>query len=291
VSERRHHAAIVVALSAATLAAACDVRRSVGESDWQTLSTQRQLAGEPALDVELEYAAGRFAVAPAEQGTLYSIDMRYDANVFRPTTEYANGRLKLGLDGRGTMRGRGIGEGHLRVGLNPSIPTELDLRFGAVRAEIELGGIALRRLGVQTGASETRISVSAPNQIAAEHVRFEAGAARFQARGLGNLNASRLSLSGGVGDILLDFGGEWQRDLSASVDVGIGALTLELPRGLGVRVSRSGVLSGFDGQELIRRGNVYYSEDWETAPRKLDITLNAAIGNVRVVWRDDAFTN
>jgi hypothetical protein len=280
----------IALLLSATIAAACGGGRGPA-SDWQTLSSQRQVAGEDDLNMNIEYAAGRFSVAAAEPQTLYAVDMRYDANIYRPATSYDRGRLRLRLEGSGSVRGRNLGDGYLRLGVNPEIPATLDLRFGAVLAELELGGLLLRRVALQTGASETRITVGEPNRIAAEAVRIEAGAARLQARQIGNLNAGSLSVSGGVGDILLDFTGDWQQDMNASIDMGLGALTLELPRGLGVRVARSGALSGFDGQELIRRGNVYYSESWDAAAHKLDINLNTAVGRVRVVWVDDARMN
>jgi hypothetical protein len=285
----RHRCALPALLLVAAFTAGCgDGRARSGE--WQTLSTQRQVAGEQNLVVDVEYAAGRFSVAPTDVQTLYAVDMRYDANVYRPATVYEAGRLRLGLEGGGSVRGRNIGDGFLRLGVNPAVATALDLRFGAVVAEIELGGLSLQRVSVQTGASETRITVAEPNRLEAERVRIEAGAARLQARQLGNLNAAALSVSGGVGDILLDFSGAWQRDMTATIDVGLGALTLQFPRGLGVRISRSGALSGFDGQELVRRGNVYYTEGFDAAERKLEITLNAAVGRVRVVWTDDALT-
>jgi hypothetical protein len=97
-----------------------------------------------------------------------------------------------------------------------------------------------------------------------------------------------MDVSGGVGDVLLDFTGAWPADMAAKVDVGIGSLTLRFPRGLGVHVARSGALSSFDGQDMVRRGNSFYSQDWDTAARKLTLTLNAALGAVRVVWVDDS---
>jgi hypothetical protein len=79
--------------------------------------------------------------------------------------------------------------------------------------------------------------------------------------------------------------------MNATIDVGLGSVTLELPRGLGVRIQRRGRLATFDGQELTQRGDAYFSHDWESAERRLDITLNAALGTVRVVWTDGAEPN
>lgn len=271
----------------AAVAAGCGNAGSTGSADWQTFSSQRQVSGEQRFRADVEYAAGRFTVEPGVDQTLYSIDMRYDANVYRPNPAYEDGLLVFRLDG-GTVRGRNIGDNHLRLAVSPAVETDLELSFGAVRAELELGGMSLRNVSVQTGASETRLTVSQANRVVADRVRLEAGAASFNASGLGNLNARSMTVSGGVGNITLDFAGAWESDMEARIDVGVGALNLRFPRGLGVRIDRSGALSGFDGQELVRRGNSYYSADWETAPRKLHVTMNAAVGRVRVAWIDNA---
>jgi hypothetical protein len=280
--------AFAVAAGTAFAALGCGNAGGSAPADWQTFSSQRQHAGEERLQANVEYAAGRFAVEPGGESSLYGIDMRYDANVYRPDVTYDAGRLNFRLEGSGSVRGRNLGDGHLRITLNPMVDTDLNLQFGAVRVELELGGMSLRNVSVQTGASETRLTVSQPNRVIADRVRLEAGAASFSAQGLGNLNARSLNVGGGVGNITLDFTGAWETDAEARIDVGVGALNLRFPRGLGVRIDRSGALSGFDGQELVRRGNSYYSADWDAAPRKLHITMNAAIGRVRVAWVDDA---
>ena len=43
---------------------------------------------------------------------------------------------------------------------------DLELEFGAVRADIDLGGLSLTTLSVETGASESLLDVSLPNPIA-----------------------------------------------------------------------------------------------------------------------------
>jgi predicted membrane protein len=110
------------------------------------------------------------------------------------------------------------------------------------------------------------------------------GAARFEAEGLGNLNCEDLSFSGGVGDVALDFTGNWRTDGTVDIDMGLGSLTLRLPKGLGVSVHKSSVLASFDSQGLIKRGQVYYSEGFDKADRKLNINIDAALGSIKVLW-------
>lgn len=259
---------------------------SASAQDWRTLARSRDYRGETALAVNIEYGAGRLVVKPAGESVLYRTSLRYDADAFEPRFEYAEQRLRLGI-ASGKVKGRKHArEGRLELQVGPRVPLDLDLQFGAAEAEIELGGLRLRRLHVATGASATRLQVSTANLIEAETIEIEAGAAKLDASGLANLRARKLEVSGGVGEVVLDFSGAWTRDLEASIEMGMGTVTIRVPRGLGVRVSRSGFLSGFDSEGLIKRGNVYYSENYEGAAHHLDVDLQAALGSVRIVWLD-----
>jgi hypothetical protein len=284
-SDRRRASLLLAPIALALAACGADVR---ADQDWRTYTSQRDAAGETELRVKVEYGAGRLAMQPANPGTLYAANIRYDSGGFTPVADYTEGQLRVGIEGSHNMRGRGAMDGHLELQLGTGVPTDLDLAFGAGRAELELGGIPLRRLTVQTGASDSNLTFSAANPVVCESASIEAGAARFRATGLGNLNARTLKVSGGAGDVHLDFTGAWQDDMRATVDVGLGSLTLRFPRSIGVHIARSGALSSFNGQDMVRRGNDFYSEGWETAERRLNLTLNAAIGTVRVVWVDDA---
>jgi hypothetical protein len=256
--------------------------------EWETMSSSRRVSGEQMLRVDLEYGAGTLTVAPGAPGTLYRTSLRYDARAFKPEVDYSStartaGRLKLRLNG-GTSRN--IQSGELDLQVTPDVPVELDLKFGAAEATLDLGGLRIRWLDVQTGASKTVLSVSQPNREQCRSVQLTLGAAKFEANGLGNLNTEKLTVQGGVGEVVLDFTGAWARDMTARVEVGLGSLVIRVPRALGVAIVRQGVLSSFDSEGLTKTGNTYRSEHFDRAARKLTLDLNAAFGSVRVVWVD-----
>jgi hypothetical protein len=251
--------------------------------DWRTITSMRQVAGEDMLHVDLEYGAGRLAIRPGASNLLYRANLRYDGDVFRPVTSYKNGRLKLGFEG-GNIKGRNLKSGHLELLLGPTVPIGLELKFGAAEADLEFGGLRIREAKISTGASDTRLRFSQPNPEVCRSLRLEVGAAQFHAAGIGNLNAERLSLSGGVGEVTLDFTGRWRTNLTANIQMGLGTLTLRVPEGLGVRVRKSGILTGFDSQGLVKRGDVYFSENWENAEHRLTVNIDAALGSIRLAW-------
>ena len=253
---------------------------------WRTVTANRQHTGEEELEVEVNYGVGRFSVGPADPGLLYRMELRYDEEIMEPLTEYEDGRLLIGTHGvdGGIRIGRNRSGGRLDLALSPDAVLDLRMEFGAVRADVELGGLSISDLSISTGASESRIDISEPNPTPMRRARMEVGAADFQARHLGNLNAERIRVGAGVGDVTLDFTGEWLRDAHVEVEMGLGALELRFPRGLGVRLEKNTFLTSLDAQGLIKRGDAYYSPDWEEAGRRITVEVDAALGDIDVVW-------
>lgn len=277
--DRRTLAPLV--LAAALLGAAAPAQGQ----EWRNVTSVRQIQGERALDVQVEYGGGDLRVRPAAGGLLYRMQMRYDERQMRPVASYdrASGRLRLGVQGvrRNQRAQRG---GNATMELAPRIPTDLSLEFGAGRAELELGGLSLRSVDLSAGASETEVRFAAPNRVQAGTVRVASGASRLRMRGLGNARAERFVLEGGVGEATLEFDGAWARSASLDVDMGLGSVTLRFPRSLGVKIQREGFLTRFSPAGMVRRGDAWYSNNWDSARYKLTVRMNAALGSVDVEW-------
>jgi hypothetical protein len=270
-------AVLAVAIGATALAA----------QSWRTLTSARQLSGERRLDVNVEYGAGHLRIGPAAGNFLYQMELRYDERSMRPVTEYnrQSGALRLGI--RGSERGNRTTHhdaGRANISIAPSVPTNLRLAFGAGEADLRLGGMALEGVEISTGASETHIRFDQPNRVQARRVRVEAGAAELTVTGLGNARAQRIEFEGGVGETTLDFSGGWTRSAQVDVKVGIGSLTLRLPRGMGVRLHKESFLSSFETTGFTRRGNFWVTPSYDRAAVKIDLSVNAAMGSVDVIW-------
>ncbi|CAN5625680.1 hypothetical protein BH23GEM10_BH23GEM10_09990 [soil metagenome] len=281
-SERRR---ITIAATALAFAVLIGVPQLLHAQDWRTISQSRQAGDETALRVDVEYAAGELRLGQAAAGSLYRMTMRYDDDLITPRVAYRNGRLSVGMENT-QIKGRSTKGGFLDLKLGASVPLDLHLKFGAAEANLDLGGMHVSRAAIATGASSTKLTVSAPNAGSCDLLELEVGAARFEATRLGNLNARRMTMHGGVGEVTLDFTGQWQQDMIGKIDMGLGSLTLRLPRGLGVSIRKGGLLASFDSQGLVKRGDVHYSENWDSATHKLSLEINAALGSINVVWVD-----
>ena len=253
---------------------------------WRTVTMSRQLSGESDLKVRVRYGAGRLSIQSAEAGSLYRMHLRYDEETFEPVARYEEDRLELGVESiRNNIhwpRNRDSGEMDLSLARN--VPMDLDLEFGAVRAVLDLGGLQMTNLQVSTGASESRVEISEPNPIRMGSATFEVGAADFHVRDLGNLNADAITVDAGVGNVVLSFTGDWQGDANVSVDMGLGALELRFPEGLGVKVVKNTFLTSLDSEGLVKRGDSYYSVDWDEAQHRVTVKVDAAFGSIDVVW-------
>lgn len=273
----------LLAALALLVAAAC----GASGQTWQTLTLTRQRHGERALRLDVEYGAGEFSVGPGTPGMLYRAELKYDADRFDLRREFDRrgdvATLRLGLRTKDGISLRGLKRaGSLALELGPDVPTELELDFGAGEAEIELGGLHLTALSVETGASDTRLNFSRPNAAVIERCSFQAGVAAFRVEGLGKARCARVEFEGGVGDVLLDFGGAWSRSSDAKVRMGVGSLTIRIPDAVGVSIQKKSFLASFSAAGLRREADRWVSENWETAPHRLTISIEAAIGSVNV---------
>jgi hypothetical protein len=263
---------------------------SAQQPEWTDFSARRQTDGIRAVEAKITYVAGELEVRAAEAGLLYDIGLHYDAALLRPerswNAEGDVGRLELRFESNdedGVEWDFDDGEfGELVLGLSREVPTDLTLEVGAAESRLDLGGIPLTGLVYRTGASSTKIHFDTPNPARIGTLELAAGAASFEAAGLGNARFEELEFDGAVGDVTLDFTGDWSGDATADIAVGLGALRLVVPRDIGVRLEKSGFLAGFNprGMEKVEGG--WQTSNFDSAPHRLRIKLKAAFGKVDV---------
>jgi hypothetical protein len=268
----------------------------VGAAQAQTMrpfSTFRQLHGETRLNARVEYGAGSLRVTPGQPGELYRMNLSYDQDRFLPVSDFhASSRtVVLGLRAAGQAGVRVVSSKQLRqaatIALSPRPDLALDLSFGAVDADVELGGLRVSDLQLKTGASRATVRFSRPNGMRCRQASFSAGAAEVSVFGLGNSRCGEIEFEGGMGRVLLDFGGVWSSSARVEIKMAMGEITLRLPRRVGIRLTRTKFLSSFESAGLIRRGNLFVSPDYDTAGHRLDLDLTTAMGEVNVEWLED----
>ena len=255
---------------------------------WKTVTATRQVTDEDGLRVRVEYGAGVLTIRRGDPGVLYSAFFQFDADHAVPRTEYEGGRLEVGLS---PVEHRDIdmedwsSDTSLELALAPGIALDLNMNFGAGSANLDLTGLSLRKLEVNTGASESVIVMEELNPEPMESAVFNVGAADLRVRGIGNLNVGRLAVKSGLGSVVLRLDGEWSRDAVVNIGMGLGALDIQVPRSLGVRLRRPGsILASVDTEGLEKRGDVYQSVNWASAGHRVEIEIAAVLGSVDLEW-------
>ena len=254
-----------------------------------TVTTSQKLEDTDEKRVSIEFSAGRLTIRPIDEGLLYRLKLRYNEDYFEPVIDLSGNRLHLGVERirkgfRGIFNWNSSGEGNeFDLELTREVPMDLHVSFGAGSAELDLGGLALTGLEFNTGASESRIKVSAPNREQISKAQFNIGAADFQLEQRGSLNAEDIEINAGVGSLELSLDGSWQRDAVISIDMGIGSLELHVPEDLGFQLRKNSFLTSLNGmRNLVKEGNVYYSLNWDEADRNVTVDLDGALGSVTV---------
>jgi hypothetical protein len=264
-----------------------------GAAQAQTMrpfTTFRQLHGETRLNARVEYGAGSLRVEPGQPGELYRMNLSYDQDRFVPVSDFdASSRtVILGLRAAGQGGVRVVSRNQLRqlasIAISPRADLALDLSLGAVDADVELGGLRISDLDLKTGASRATVRFSRPNGMRCRHATFSAGAAEVSVFGLGNSRCDEIEFEGGIGKVLLDFGGVWSSSAHVAVKMAVGELTLRLPRQVGVRITMDKFLASFEPAGLARRGDAFQSSNYDRASHRLDLEISTAVGEVSVEW-------
>ena len=266
--------------------AACGFSGVAHAQSWRTLDVARQLTDSAPATVEVLYGTGTVGVRATGTPMLYHMQLRYDGTRTQPrhTFDLAKRKLSIGVQ-KSEMRfnDRKDGEaGHLQLELSRATPLDLSLDLGAVDADLDLTGLQLSRLHVESGASDAKLRFDSLNSARMSALDVKLGAASFRALRLANANTSDIRVDAGVGDVELDMSGQWTQDIDLHVEVTLGVVTIHVPADVGVRMTLKKTIAAFDHEGLVERDGAWVSPNWDSAPHKLRIAAETVFGKLTV---------
>lgn len=253
--------------------------------------TSRQFHGEVHLTATIQFAGGTLDVGPGAPASLYTMQLAYDPERFQPVSTWDAGSnaVTLGLtnQAQGTVGVGSTTQGQTaHIQFSPQADLDLSLQLGAAKSTVDLGGLRLASLLLETGASQTEVRFSKRNAMRCTSAAFRAGVAELTVVGLGNSHCDRVTFQGGMGSVVLDYSGSWEADAALEATLAVGGLTLKIPRAVGVTLTTEQFLASFQPAGFTRQGNRYVSTNNGTARRHLDVTLTTSLGGVSVEWVD-----
>lgn len=256
-----------------------------------SMSQSHPLGKEKSLDSTIRFDIGSLEITSGKNA-LYSFDLDYDKASYTPDVKYeaaaadGEGRFTFDLNSmhRAGLR-RERQRNRLRLSLNDSIPINLRVNAGVGDARLSLTGMKIARIEFESGVGGAKISAYEPNSIPCEFVRLKNGVGGFDATGLGNLNFKEFEFEGGVGGANLDFSGEWKQNADIRIEVGVGGVTVRMPRDIGVRVeAEKHFLSGLHLDGFDQRDSYYYSRNYDAAAIKVSVRVETGIGGIKITW-------
>jgi hypothetical protein len=248
--------AFVVLLFAAT---GCDEGTRVG--DLQTKSETVELGDADSVSVEIEMGAGELEMSGGA-GELLEATFTYNVDELDPEVTYSNNKL---IVQHGDVKGR-IGtlfdldeyrnEWDLRF--NDDVPMEMNIDLGAGRTDLTLGSLALTKLNIDAGVGDVALDLS------------------------GSQSLNQLDFDMGAGKFTLDLTGDWQEDLDASIQGGLGELNLRLPADVGVRVDVDTGIGSVDTSGLTKDGDTYTNDTYGESDVTLSIKVDGGVGKINL---------
>ncbi|MBW7888360.1 MAG: hypothetical protein H3C35_08380 [Bacteroidetes bacterium] len=246
------------------------------ESSFGTLNVKK---GENNNVVAVQYKMGK------EKSS--NVELQYQLNG-------TSGDLRMELNPKGASKEKN-GDVYLKdfdlerdtwyVFLHPEIEYDISTELGAGKSSFDFSNIKVTNLSISAGASSSKIFFDEPNKVIMKKLTVETGVSKFSADNLSNANFERMRFDGGVGSYYLNFGGTMNHDADVDINVGLGAVTIEVPKNIGAMVrykdswlSNITVGSGFEEQ----RKGVYKTENYSSAEGRLNIWVEASLGTVKI---------
>jgi hypothetical protein len=100
---------------------------------------------------------------------------------------------------------------------------------------------------------------------------------------LRDLDLTGLRINTGAGKTDVDLSGAFDHDLEATIDGGVGELSVKLPGEMGVRVSADTGIGDLSNSGLRRDGEAYVNDAYGSSPHTLFLKVNAGVGSIHLL--------
>lgn len=99
---------------------------------------------------------------------------------------------------------------------------------------------------------------------------------------VGGMRLTNLRLETGSGDVTLDLSGDWQTNLNATLDVGVGDITILAPKGVGVRVVADQSVGDVESRDFTFRDGAYVNQAFGRTAYQLEIEVVQGAGDIEI---------
>jgi len=201
----------------------------------QSKSESVELGSAESVRVTVDAGIGELFVEGGAVGLL-DAEFRYNIEELEPDVTYEvdgdTGRLRVFNKENINVIPTGEIESEWRLQFAEDVPLEMDLNLGLGDSDLDLSDLTVTSLDVSAGAGKLDLNVG--NQTL-DRLNVEAGVGDVDVNVAGG-KIGRLDYSSGAGSTRIDLRGAWEDDLVATIEGGLGDLTVIVPRDTGARI-------------------------------------------------------
>ncbi|MGD9898535.1 MAG: toast rack family protein, partial [Calditrichaceae bacterium] len=200
------------------------------------------LDGLESADINISFGAGRIEINSGNISDLYQgnfeytgtepevqisasrnfADVRISQNETRPEKDKKSDIKIHNLEN--------LSDNIWNITLTNRIPLNLDLDLGASKSYLNLGGLKLEKVNIETGLSKTDLDFGLVNPVSLSSLVIDAGISKFTGRRLLNSRFRKFIFNGGVGDYKLEFDGEFTTEANIDINVDLGSILIIIPK-------------------------------------------------------------
>ncbi|MDQ3183683.1 MAG: toast rack family protein [Actinomycetota bacterium] len=157
----------------------------------------------------------------------------------------------------------------------PDVSYEVDGDTGNLSVE-QGSGQGVRLGGDARNEWDLRFNDEVPTDL---QVEMGAGESNL---GLDSLTLTGLDLKIGAGQTMVDLTGDYEQDLAASIQGGVGEATIMLPSEIGVRVRAEGGIGKINAEGLDKEGDSYVNDAYGNSEVTVNVEVQGGVGEINL---------
>lgn len=162
-------------------------------------------------------------------------------------------------------------------------PINLTVNAGAYEGDLRLGGLALNKLTISDGASNTTVDFDTPNRVSMTSFIYKTGASNVTLNKLSNANFEKMDFESGAGSFTLDFAGELQKNADIRITSGVSNVKIIIPNGTSSKIQISGGLNNISTTGTWTTLGTKYSTAGEGPT--LNIWIEMGLGSLELIQK------
>lgn len=248
--------------------------------------TYKLTGGELDLELDIDFAQVR--VLPNDNSDEIYVRIRYNQKDCSADIQYneSKNRMRVFVDWH-SLFSKGDYDDNDAVIVDLDLPSKpviaLKTKIKAGEIDFRLGGLSLKEFYLKNWAGEVDIDFDQPNRISMESMDVNCKIGEVNISNLGNAHCKAIDIDGGIGELTVDFSGEFCEETFAEIDLDIGETTLILPEeaAIKMRISDFSLFSEVDYPHDFRKQNKFlYSSNFQEQKNHLDLRISTGIGGL-----------